>query len=466
MLTAADNELLTRVGPGTLGGDLMRRYWHPVAATQQLDENPVRKVKILGEELALYRDRSGAMGLLGLRCPHRLMSLEYGIPEEHGLRCGYHGWLFDENGGCIETPLEPPDSAFKEKVEALHYPVQEMGGLVWAYLGPEPAPLLPRWDLFVRPGGFRQIVAHHLPCNWLQVMENRGDLGHATYLHGRLAQYALERQGRLTDDPKARYNVTMRQQQDRLDRGVYTKYRPVWNQFGFTKGNLESDRGEDSPSWTVGANSFLFPYILTFAPHAPGTIRKSYQIGVPLDDTTTWHFQYFYYDFPPEVEVPPQDGVPYAEVDLNYADGAPILDNVLSQDMIAWWSQGGVADRTQEHLGVSDACVIAYRQLLKDQIRVVQDGGEPMNVFRDPDSVDRPELALEQDPETAQDLFTGRRIGAAVYYRANFHKVSKGGWLYIDDDVDKYCPDRDVIVRLYRETEEWQARQAQEPALA
>ena len=462
MLTAQDNELLTRVGPGTPGGELMRRYWHPILATQQLDENPVRKVKILGEELALYRDRSGALGLLGLRCPHRLMSLEYGVPEEHGLRCSYHGWLFDEEGQCIETPLEPPDSTFKEKVEALHYPVQEMGGLVWAYLGPAPVPLLPRWDLFVRPGGFRQIVAHHLPCNWLQVMENRGDLGHATYLHGRLAQYALERQGRLTDDNRARYNVTMRQQQDRLDRGVYTKYQPVWNQFGFTKGNLESDRSEESPSWTIGANSFLFPYILTFAPYQPGTIRKSYQIGVPLDDTSTWHFQYFYFDFPPGVNVPEQDDVPYAEVPLDYANGEPILDNVLSQDMIAWWSQGDIADRTQEHLGVSDTCVIAYRNLLKEQIKVVQDGGEPMNVFHDPSTIERPELALEQDDEIANQLFTGRRISAAIYYRANFHKVSKGGWLYIDDDVDKYCPDRDMIVQLYRETEELQQRQMQE----
>ncbi|MCY4583649.1 MAG: Rieske 2Fe-2S domain-containing protein [Chloroflexi bacterium] len=461
MLTAQDNELLTRVGPGTPGGDLLRRYWHPIAAVQQLDQNPVRRVKILGEELALYRNRSGTLGLLGLRCPHRLMSLEYGIPEQGGLRCGYHGWMFDEEGRCIETPLEPPDSTFKEKVEAVHYPAQEMGGLVWAYLGPAPVPLLPRWDLFVRPGGFRQIVAHHLPCNWLQVMENRGDLGHATYLHGRLAQYALERQGRLTDDNRARYNVTMRQQQDRLDRGVYTRYQPVWNQFGFTKGNLESDKGEDSLSWTVGANSFLFPYILTFAPYAPGTVRKSYQIGVPLDDTSTWHFQYFYYDFPPGVEVPEQDGVPYAEVPLGYANGEPILDNVLSQDMIAWWSQGEVADRTQEHLGVSDACVIAYRNLLKEQIKVVQDGGEPMNVFRDPSTIERPERALEQDSETATQVLMSRGTRGTVSYRANYHKVSKGGWLYIDDDVDRYCPDRDTIVRLYREAEELQLRQAQ-----
>ncbi|MDE2837448.1 MAG: Rieske 2Fe-2S domain-containing protein [Chloroflexota bacterium] len=461
MLTAQDNELLTRVGPGTPGGELMRRYWHPIAAVQQLDQNPVRKVKILGEELALYRDRSGTLGLLGLRCPHRLMSLQYGIPEERGLRCAYHGWLFDEEGRCIETPLEPPDSTFKEKVQTLHYPVQEMGGLVWAYLGPAPVPLLPRWDLFVRPGGFRQIVAHRLPCNWLQVMENRGDLGHAVYLHGRLAQYALERQGRLTDDNRARYNATMRQQQDKLDKGVYTRYQPVWNQFGFTKGNLESDKSEDEPSWTIGTNSFLFPYTLTFAPYAPGTIRKSYQIGVPLDDTNTWHFQYFYYDFPPGVNVPEQHGVPYADVPLDYANGEPILDNVLSQDMIAWWSQGEIADRTQEHLGVSDALVIAYRNLLKEQIKVVQDGGEPMNVFRDPSTIERPERLLEQDGETAAQVVANRGPRGSIYYRANFHKVSKGGWLYIDDDVDRYCPDRDTIVQLYRETEELQLRQAQ-----
>ncbi len=454
MLTREENQLLTQVGPGTPGGELMRRYWHPIAASQQLAEKAVLRVRILGEDLVLFRDRSGTRGLVQLRCPHRLTSLEYAIPEEHGIRCCYHGWLFDEEGRCTQMPLEPPDSAFRGKVSITHYPVQELGGLMWAYLGPEPAPLLPRWDLFVRPGGFRQIVAHQLPCNWLQVMENRGDLGHATYLHGRLAQYALETQDALTDDTKARYNVTMRQQQDRLDRGVYTKYRPVWNQFGFTKGNLESDKNEEEPSWTIGSNSILFPYTLTFEPYAPGTIRKSYQIGVPLDDTHTWHLQYFYYDFPEEVETPEQDIVPYADVNLYYESGEPILDNVLSQDMIAWWSQGDITDRTLEHLGVSDVCVIAYRRLLREQIRVVQDGAEPINVFRDQSSIERPELILEARPDVADRLFTGRRAGAATYYRSNFHKVSKGGWLYIDDDVDRYCPDRDTLVRLYRETEE------------
>ena len=453
MLSTEENELLTQVGPSTPGGDLMRKYWHPIAATETFDSKPVQKVRILGEELSLYKDRSGKYGLLELNCPHRMTSLEYAIPEESGLRCAYHGWLFNEKGQCLEMPLDPPDSTFPEKIQITNYPVEEMGGLIWAYLGSEPMPLLPQWDLFVRPGGFRQIVAHILPCNWLQVMENRGDLGHAVYLHGRLAQYALELQGLLTDDPQARYNATMKAQKDRLDKGVYTKYRPVWNKFGFTKGNLESDKSESEPSWTVGSNSILFPYLLSFEPYAPGTIRKSYQIGVPLDDTHTWHLQYFYYDFPDGVDVPEQESIPYAEVDLYYENGEPILDNVLSQDMIAWWAQGNITDRTREHLGVSDVCVIAYRRLLKEQIQVVQDGGDPMNIFSNKSEAQRPEHALTQPYELSDRLFTGRSARPALYYRSNFHKKSKGGWLYIDDDVDRYCPDRDTIVDLYRKTE-------------
>ena len=459
MLSKEENELLTRVGPGTPCGELLRRYWHPIFPEARLRENPVQKVRILCEDLVLYRDRSGTLGLIGERCPHRATHLRFGIPEQEGLRCCYHGWLFNEQGRCIQQPLEPPDSTFKEKIQITAYPVQEMGGLIWAYLGPEPAPLLPRWDLYVRPDGFRQIVAHRLPCNWLQVMENRGDLGHAIYLHGRLFQYALEREGKLTDDPKARYNAQMAQQEELLRRGVYTKYRPVYNQFGFTKGTLISDQSEDARSWNIGSNPILFPYMLAFGPGSTG-IRRTYQIGVPIDDTTTWHFQYFCYAFPPEVEVPKQEYVPYAEVPLTDEQGEYIMDYVLAQDMVAWYEQGEITDRTAEHLGVSDACVLAYRKLLREQIEIVLDGGEPINVFRDPATNDRLELNVPGGKEEAPSIAGVGR--AAAYYRSNFHKVSKGGWMYIDDDADRYCPDRDVLVDLYRKTEEvWEAAQAQ-----
>lgn len=458
MLSKEENELLTRVGPGTPCGELMRRYWHPICAEAKLLDNPVQKIRILAEDLVLYRDRSGRLGLIGDRCLHRAMHLQFGVPEEEGLRCCYHGWLYNSEGHCIQMPLEPPESTFKDKIQLKAYPVQEMGGLIWAYLGPEPVPLLPRWDLFVRPDGFRQIVAHWLPCNWLQVMENRGDLGHAIYLHGRLFQYALEREGKLTDDPRARYNASMAQQNERLDRGVYTKYRPVYNQFGFTKGTLQTDQDEDSRSWNIGSNPILFPYSLAFGPGSVG-IRRSYQIGVPIDDTTTWHFQYFCYAFPPEVEAPRQEYVPYAEAPLTDEQGKYVLDYVLAQDMVAWYAQGEITDRGQEHLGTSDAGVIAYRKLLREQIDIALDGGEPINVFRDPLTNDRLELAIPGS-EGVSPLSGGGIGSAAGYYRSNFHKRSKAGWLYIDDDADRFCPDRDVIVELYRKAEEaWEARQ-------
>jgi len=464
MLTQEQNEYLTRVGPGTPCGELMRRYWHPIYPEVKLRDNPVAKVRILCEDLVLFRDRSGRLGLIQENCPHRLTSFACGIPEVEGIRCCYHGWLFDTQGRCLEMPLEPPNSSFKDKVRAKTYPVQAMGGLIWAYLGPQPVPLLPRWDLFVRPRGFRQMVAHNLPCNWLQVMENRGDLGHGIYLHGRLFQYALERQGRLTDDPEARYNMTMTAQRKMLARGAYVKYRPVYNKYGFTKGRLDSDRDESAASWNVGMNPVLFPYLLAFGPEAG--IRRTYQFGVPVDDTHTWHVQYFCYVVPPEIEVPKQETVPYALVPLTNDKGEYQLDYVLGQDMVAWYEQGEITDRTREQLGVSDACVIAYRQLLKAQIDLVAAGQEPMNIFRE-GKVDSLELTIPGyandgrriDGDSVRGVFAG---GNVIKYRDNYHRVSKGGWLYIDDDADRFCPDREIVLELFRKAEAlWAADQAQ-----
>ena len=460
MLTREQNETLTRVGPGTPCGELMRRYWHPIYPAAKLRDNPVAKVRILCEDLVLFRDRSGRLGLVQERCPHRRTSLAVGIPEKEGLRCCYHGWLFDAEGHCLEQPLERAGSDFKNEIRITAYPVEEMGGLVWAYLGPKPAPLLPRWDLFVRARGFRQMVGHQLPCNWLQVMENRGDLGHAIYLHGRLFQYALERQGRLTDDPKARYNAAMVTQRDMMARGVNVRYRPIYNQFGFTKGTLSSEQKEDARSWTVGVNPILFPYLLAFGPEeGDHRIRRTYQFGVPIDDTHTWHINYFCYVCPPEVEMPAQEFVPYAEVPLKNEKGEYRLDYVLGQDMVAWTEQGEIADRDQENLGTSDSLVVAYRNLLKQQIDRVQAGEEPMNVFRDPATINSPELTIPGAGGEAPIRNTAHRNSVA--YRENYHKRSEGGWLYIDDDADRFCPDRDLIVELFRKTEAVRAAQGE-----
>ena len=196
MLKVTENERLTRVGPGTPMGELMRRYWHPIAAMAELDDNPVKPVTLLGESLVLYRDRQGRLGLIGDTCPHRRASMVYGVPEDEGLRCPYHGWLFSETGQCLEMPAEAPDSTFPRRVKMAGYPVQDLCGLIFAYLGPEPVPLLPRWDMFVWDHVLRDIGSTIIPCNWLQIMENSLDPVHVEWLHGRFADYVLERLGR------------------------------------------------------------------------------------------------------------------------------------------------------------------------------------------------------------------------------------------------------------------------------
>src|SRR5437879_6383916 len=148
-LTAQDNELLTKVGPGTPCGELFRRYWLPVAMLSELtDAIPTRHVRVLGEDLVLFRDKSGKVGLLADHCSHRGASLLYGRVEERGIACAYHGWLFNAQGHCLETPAEPADSLLRLTVRHTAYPVQRFLDLYWAYLGPEPAPALPRYDLW------------------------------------------------------------------------------------------------------------------------------------------------------------------------------------------------------------------------------------------------------------------------------------------------------------------------------
>src|SRR5215204_1896762 len=159
MLTAEENELLTRVGPGTPCGDLFRRYWHPVAIVSELSHaTPTRHVRILGEDLVLFRDKSGNVGLLADHCSHRGASLLYGRVEERGIACAYHGWLYDTAGNCLECPAEPEGSKFHLTVKVRAYPVKEFIGMYWAYLGPLPAPEIPRYDVFVRQDGRRRIL--------------------------------------------------------------------------------------------------------------------------------------------------------------------------------------------------------------------------------------------------------------------------------------------------------------------
>src|SRR3954471_21446833 len=205
MLSKEENERLTQAGPGTPMGELLRRYWHPVCAVDELDRSIFRtkELKVLGEELVLYRDRSGTLGLLDRFCAHRRASLAYGVVEAEGIRCQYHGWKFDETGRVLEQPFEDtmhPEAKFREKCGIQAYKAQERGGLIFAYLGPDPAPLLPNWSPLVWENAVRDIAITELPCNWLQCQENSLDPVHVEWLHSYFGRWMMARQ---SGDPEA-----------------------------------------------------------------------------------------------------------------------------------------------------------------------------------------------------------------------------------------------------------------------
>ena len=365
MLTAEENELFTRVGPDMPLGKLMRWYWHPIAAATQLDENPVKRVTLLGESLVLYRDRSGNLGLIGSTCAHRRMNLAFGIPESEGLRCPYHGWRYDGTGQCLEMPEEAVDSTFPSRVKIPAYPVKELAGLIFAYLGPEPAPLLPNWDLLVAENVVRDIGFQVLDCNWLQIQENDMDPAHLQWLHGYFSNYALERIGR-PDLQRPRRNADAEHTpiNDRRDWAVYEQ--GIMN-YAKTPNGLREVR----PSVFPNVNSFT----------------TDFMYRVPMDDSHTLHVFFTSYAQDPDAPVK-QEKVPYYIVPPSVdSEGNPIwmeLDSNGGQDSMVWVAQGPIVDRTKERLGESDKGILMFRDLLRQQIQIVEDGGEPMNVFRDP----------------------------------------------------------------------------------
>lgn len=363
MLTSAQNEKLTRVGPGTPGGELLRRYWHPVATVAELAKEAALAVKILGENLALYRAPNGDMGLVSERCPHRGASLAYGIPEDDGLRCPYHGWRFDKAGHCNDMPAEPTDSTFKHRVRIPAYPAQEMGGLVWAYLGPEPAPLLPKFDLYVRPDVVRQIGITRMPCNWVQIMENSLDPVHLEWLHGLYTNHLLKKQGK---PPSA---VVRHHEKIAFD--IF--------EWGISKRRLLTGDAEDADDWKIG-HPILFPNTLAVGDAS----CPMFQVRVPMDDDNTLVF--WYEVFPVDPSAPPQkaEDVAVTEWPYKYDNGRLVVETISGQDMMVWVTQGPISDRTTERLGTSDKGIILYRGLLFDQMDKVALGDDPMGVIRDP----------------------------------------------------------------------------------
>ena len=366
MLTAEQNERLTRVGPGTPMGELMRRYWHPIAASVELNEdNPTKEVRLLGEDLVLFRSTVGELGLIEPSCAHRKANLSYGIPEPEGIRCPYHGWLYDVNGQCVDQPSEPEGSRFKDKVKLKAYKAQELGGLIFAYMGPEPAPLLPRYDMLVWPG-IRDTKSYMLPCNWLQCQENSLDPLHFQWLHHYFGGYVMNQKKPAAerDAWNARLSV----------KGAdHKKIGFEMTDYGVIKRRVVGDETEEDDFWKLG-HPIYFPNILRIA--------INMQFRVPVDDTHTLHFVLNWRGLKDGQEtnevVPFETGIVYDE------DGRMKRDHVLGQDQTAWVIQGAIMDRTTERLGVTDVGIIMFRRMLDEQMNIVADGGDPLNTYRDP----------------------------------------------------------------------------------
>jgi len=352
-------------------GKLLRYYWWPIAGSAELVDNPVKAVTILAEPLTLFRDRDGRLGLIAQRCAHRRFDLRYGIPEIEGLRCPYHGWMYDRTGQCLDQPAEPEDSTMKTRIRITSYPVDELGGLIFAYLGPQPAPLLPRWDLYVMQNAYRAIGAGVVPCNWLQCVENSADPVHTEYLHGRLSRYLAERTGQPAANGGAGFDHHLK---------IAAERHP----YGLLKRRLTDRAGENHTEWKHG-HLLLFPDKVRLGNYGPSaSVSHSMQIRVPIDDEHTWHLNYNVVEAPPGVTLPPQDVVPMVHTPAFASDGSPDLSYTLGQDMVGWYSQGAVVDRSEERLGESDRGVILFRTMLKEQMDIVESGSEPtINVFRD-----------------------------------------------------------------------------------
>ncbi len=366
-LTREENDLFTRVGPGTPAGRMMRCYWHPIGFAKELKDKPKRR-RLLGEDLVLFRDDKGRLGLLGLYCPHRGTSLELGYIEDGGIRCCYHGWLFDVEGRCLEQPAEPPGSSFKERVGLPAYRAEEIGGAIFAYLGPDPAPLLPRYDVLVREDGVRSMGARVQSCNYFQAVENTVDQHHFRFLH----RTPTSRQWR---DVELESEVTEFGIRDRYTRRVGNeKYTTVSYFVMPTMNKTGYHQEEDHPAGFRAAH--------------PG--YEAMRWRVPMDDFHTLHVTVA---FSPLVNGRPAPALPPDRQEEGITETPPGVyrwDESIGavargdQDRSAQESQGPIFDRTTEHLGASDKGVILLRNLYKRSIESVKNGSDPMGVVRSP----------------------------------------------------------------------------------
>jgi phenylpropionate dioxygenase-like ring-hydroxylating dioxygenase large terminal subunit len=425
MITKKENQHLTRVGPATPAGELLRRYWQPVALSEELPcGGAPLAVKILGEDLVLFRDDKGRAGLLGIRCSHRGTDLSYGRVEDGGLRCLYHGWLYDIQGRCLEQPGEPGGGEHRDSIRHPAYPCEEAGGMIFTYMGPGKAPLLPNYEFLSVLPDHRLICKIFHECNYLQANEGNIDPVHLSYLH-RFLEDRDERYRGVRGAEESHYNL--------VGRDLAPSIEVELTDFGV---RIYTARKQPGDKVYLRVSYFILPNLSAF-PGQTGGQGYSVNWHVPIDDTRHWKYMFVF-----SREAPLDKAVIQRERSELTPDFRLLRDSsnrfmqdresmktktysgmghgFQAHDVFATSSQGPLQDRTHEHLVSSDKAIVAARKLLAKAIRDVQEGREPPHVIRTPSENRFPHLLVVSDmiPSTTDWKEYTRRLEAEA--RAGF----------------------------------------------
>jgi phthalate 4,5-dioxygenase len=393
MLKSEENERLTRIGPGTPMGTLLRRYWTPALLSREVPEAdgaPMR-VRLLGEDLIAFRATDGRVGLVDAFCPHRRAPMFFGRNEECGLRCVYHGWKFDVDGTCVDMPSEPPDSLFKTKVHIAAYPTWEGGGIVWAYLGPaEKMPPHPDYEWTRVPATHSFVSKTFEDANYLQGLEGGFDASHSTFLHNEFVNdknWIRARAGAPTIEvERTSYGMRIAAVRDLGADGSYVRISEMAMPAQQMRGMVTLLSGGRSK-----------------------TPRVDGHLWIPIDDEHTWVYN-FLYGIDDSVAISPEqademeafagrgpdDLIPGTYVPKRNLRNDYVIDRDLqkhttytgiqginTQDFAVQEGMGTIVDRSKEHLGTSDRAVIVLRQLLLEAVQIVEDGGDPPGIDSD-----------------------------------------------------------------------------------
>lgn len=432
MISAEQNDFITRVGSATPAGKLLRRYWQPAALKEELEgERPIRAVKLLGQDFVLFRNESGELGMLDRDCPHRGADLSFGRLEDGGLRCPFHGWLFDAKGDCLQTPAEPVGSKLCTRIKQKAYPVVERAGIIFAYLGEGEPPAFPEFDCFVAPDSHVFAFKGLFECNWLQALEVGIDPAHASYLHrffkdeDTSESYGKQFRGASTDSEIAITKVLREFDNPSID----VKPAP----FGLRITALR-ELSEDQTH--VRVTNMVFPQAFVIPMSTEMTIS---QWHVPVDDENCyWYAIFTSFNGPVNkqqmrdqrlalYELPDYTSRKNKRNNYGYSAKEQATEtytgmgmDINVHDQWAVESQGPIQDRTREHLGTTDKGIIAYRKLL---VKAIEDNlagkndlpmvinAEQATAFRGPSSIDG--LAeVASVPTYCEDADLKRRQGS------------------------------------------------------